>query len=38
VQRILDESLQGLLLLKAYIQDIADRLLEERRGNSTSKC
>jgi hypothetical protein len=38
VQRILDESLRGLPLLKAHIQDMADRLLEERGGNPTGKC
>jgi hypothetical protein len=38
VQRILDESLRGLPLSKAHIQDMADRLLEERGGNPTGKC
>jgi hypothetical protein len=37
VQRILDESLRGVPLSKAHIQDMADRLLGERGGNLTGK-
>jgi hypothetical protein len=37
VQRILNKSLQGIPPLKAYIQDIADRLLRERSKKPTSK-
>jgi hypothetical protein len=37
VQRILDESLRGVLLSKVHIRDMADRLLEECGGNPTGK-
>ena len=37
VQRILDESLRGVLLSKAQVRDMADRLQRERKGNPTAK-
>ena len=37
VQRILDESLRGVLLSKAHVQDMADNLLRARGGKPTSK-
>jgi len=37
IQRILNESLRGVLLSKAHIRDMADRLLGERGGNPTGK-
>jgi hypothetical protein len=37
IQRILDDSLQGVPPSKANVRDIADRLLRERDGKPTSK-
>jgi hypothetical protein len=37
MQRVLKESLRRILLLKAHVQDIADRLLRERSRKPTGK-
>jgi len=37
VQRILNETLRGVPLLKAQVRDMADKLLGERGGNPTGK-
>jgi hypothetical protein len=37
VQRVLKESLRRILLLKAHVQDIVDRLLRERSRKSIGK-